>query len=200
MAGEGGTGGPPRLEPLTPKPRVHVGALVVMQLGLLAIALVIARWQDIDPLRYMAGERTPAPMAISAVVGALTGGVVVGLSRWGEATSASLRRMAATLAEMIGPLRMHEVAALAVVSGVAEEILFRGVLLEWWGPFASTLVFAVLHIAPQRELLLWPVFAAAAGGLFAALTIASGDVTAAIVAHMTINYFNLASLSEAGSD
>ena len=36
--------------------------------------------------------------------------------------------------------------------------------------------------------------------LFAALTIASGDVTAAIVAHMTINYFNLASLSEAGSD
>lgn len=200
MAGEGGTGGPPRLEPLTPKPRIHVGALVVMQLGLLAVGLTIARWQEIDPLRYMPHERDAAPMLVSALVGALTGGAVVALSRWGEAYSATMRTMSQRLAEMLGPLRMHHIAILAVVSGVVEEIVFRGVLLEWWGPFWSTLVFALLHVAPQKELRWWPVFAAVMGGLFAALTIASGDVTAAVVAHLTINYFNLAALSEARPD
>jgi len=105
------------------------------------------------------------------------------------------------LRETIGPIRRDEAIGLAVVSGVGEEVFFRGAVQGAWGFLLATALFAVLHSGPGREFRLWTLFAAVAGALLGGLMWWRGGLLAPIVAHVFVNAVNLHRLAvESGRD
>jgi len=93
---------------------------------------------------------------------------------------------------VLGQLSTRELLLLAAASAIGEEILFRGAMLDAWGPWLSTLAFALLHVPPRRELWAWTVSAALLGLVLAGLTLWTGNLGPAIAAHFVINLINLA--------
>jgi membrane protease YdiL (CAAX protease family) len=101
------------------------------------------------------------------------------------------RRLEAELARMLGRLDTAEVVALALLSGLAEEIFFRGAVQGALGWPLATLLFTVLHTGPGRSYRVWTLFAAIAGLLLAGLVAWRHTLLPAIVAHALVNGVNL---------
>lgn len=85
-----------------------------------------------------------------------------------------------------------ELVLLAAASALGEEVLFRGAMLDAWGLWISSLVFALLHIPPRASLWPWTVSAFVMGLGFGVLTLVTGNLGAAVAAHFVINLQNLA--------
>lgn len=79
-----------------------------------------------------------------------------------------------------------DAVAVALISGIAEEALLRAFLQPVIGLAPAAVLFAVLHIVPDRELWAWPVFALASGLLLGVLFDLHG-YPAAATAHILIN-------------
>lgn len=105
------------------------------------------------------------------------------------------RELEGRIGGILGPLGREEVVALAVFSGVAEELFFRGAVQGSWGWVWATVLFAVLHTGPGRAFGLWTLFAAVAGGLFGGLMAWRGNLLGPIVAHFLVNALNLGRLA-----
>lgn len=99
-----------------------------------------------------------------------------------------LKRAWDALESGLGPgLRIREVLVLAVCSGIAEEIFFRGVLLPELGLVVSSALFGLLHPLGIAYVL----WATAAGAGFGALYLATGSLVAPALAHGTYNLIAL---------
>jgi hypothetical protein len=81
---------------------------------------------------------------------------------------------------------------LALVSGVAEELCFRGALWPQLGLVGTSVFFGLCHVLPVRALAGYPVFAFFAGLLFGLLRERTGSVWPCVAAHATVNALNLA--------
>ena len=130
-------------------------------------------------------------LSLGGVAGLLMVGLsdlVTRLTAWGE-------RTARILGEMLGPIRTGDALWLALVSSIAEELVFRGALQPHLGWVATSLVFGLAHLAPRRDLMPWTVMAVAAGLVLGALFAWTGNVLAPIAAHFTVNAINLRQLS-----
>ena len=92
---------------------------------------------------------------------------------------------------MLSPLTDAEIVILAVASSVGEELFFRGALMPVIGVWASSAVFALLHIGPRARYLPWTIGSFVAGLLFSELYLWSGDLTGPVVAHFAVNFLNL---------
>jgi membrane protease YdiL (CAAX protease family) len=99
------------------------------------------------------------------------------------------------LGAALGPLSTRDCLVLALLSGIAEEALFRAALQPDVGLVAASLLFGLAHLAPRRELAPWTLFAVAAGLLFGALFDATGNLVAPCVAHFLVNAINLRRLA-----
>lgn len=175
--------------------RVSLTAVGVFYGAMLAIAGGVSWWlYDRLPLRV--GDAT-ATLPAKVGVGVAFGLLVVGASAWASRRTAWGKRMDARFAEILGAPKSVEAAYMAFTSGVAEEVLFRGLLIQVLGPVGSTLLFAAFHWDRAPGMWVWTVFALGVGAAMAAMTLWTGDVTAAILAHVTINYFNLLSIGQA---
>jgi hypothetical protein len=128
-------------------------------------------------------------------LGAAAAAAVIALSAAFTRHTEIGRALARALGALLGPLRWRDCALLALLSGVGEEALFRGALQPEVGLVAASLLFGVVHFAPQRELRAWTIFAIGAGFLLGALYDATGNLVAPIVAHAGINAVNLHRLS-----
>lgn len=120
------------------------------------------------------------------------------LSRFGLRRWPVFRAVAQDARVWFGGLAQSQLWLLAVCSGVAEEVFFRGWLLNEAGLAASSLVFGAVHVPPSRHWRLWPFFAAAIGLALGALCVASGTLVFAIAAHALINGLNLRLLARGG--
>lgn len=107
---------------------------------------------------------------------------------------AAARELEEKIAELLGPIDRGEAVGLAFLSGTSEEIFFRGAVQGAWGWLVAAVLFAVLHTGPGRGLRLWTVFAALAGLALGAVTLATGNLLAAISAHFVVNAVGLARL------
>lgn len=132
---------------------------------------------------------------LDIAVGLLAAGGLLFLWSGARKVSAAARRFEKKIAAALGPLNRGEAISLAVLSGVAEELFFRGAMLQAWGVVASTLLFAVLHAGPGRDYRLWTLFAAIAGAAFAGLAVWRGNLLAPIEAHVVVNAVGLLRLS-----
>ena len=108
----------------------------------------------------------------------------------------ALQRLSAqAVRQILGPMDRSEVVALALLSGFAEEVFFRGALQGAWGWVPATILCAALHTGPGPTFRVWTLFAGIAGLAFAWLTIWRGNLLPAIVAHMLVNGVNRARIS-----
>lgn len=90
----------------------------------------------------------------------------------------------------VGPMTL---TLLALLSGVAEEVFFRGLLqnllISWLGPlglFLQALLFAILHPAP-RQAFAYPLYTGLAGLLFGLAYLFTGSLLPGILAHFLHN-------------
>lgn len=95
------------------------------------------------------------------------------------------------LRSLLGNLRRDEAVAIALLSGFAEELFFRGALQGSVGWPLATVLFALLHTGPGPALRFWSVFALLAGLLFAGLLVWRGNLLAPITAHILVNGIGL---------
>src|SRR5262245_55054097 len=137
-----------------------------------------------------AAQRGVAPWADPGA-GAAVGLAFVAASRGWTRHTRSGERLARALAAALGPLGARECLVLALASGLAEEAFFRGAMQPQLGLFASSLVFALAHAVPRRDLWPWTLFALAAGLALGALFDATGNLVAPVVAHVVVNALNL---------
>jgi membrane protease YdiL (CAAX protease family) len=136
------------------------------------------------------GDRAPTVGWTLAGIGA--GLVVVAACHLGRRSLRFLERAADALTDILGPISYETAVLLALISGVAEELLFRGALWPHLGLFGTTFLFAVVHVVPRRGLWGYPVFAGVVGLLLGALREFSGSVLPPMLAHVTVNGLNLA--------
>ncbi len=143
-------------------------------------------------------ERGEAPWQ-AALLGLLSGlGVVVGgqvLRRGWQAA----RDLEDGFRAVLGRRTAAEVLALALLSGTAEEIFFRGAMQPRLGLIVASVLFGAVHFIPRRAFLLWTPFAIAVGFLLGWLYESTGSIYAPIATHVTINAINLWTICGPGS-
>ena len=122
--------------------------------------------------------------------------VVATASRFLTRALETLRYVEEELGRWLGPLSAGMVARLAILSGIGEELFFRGVLLPELGLLWSALLFGVLHIGPDVRFLTWTAAAFLSGLLLGWMTLETGSLLAPIVAHVVINYLGLLVLAK----
>jgi len=119
------------------------------------------------------------------------GAVLVVVSRLAVDGTHWGRAMAAELASALGPVGLPNALLLALASGLAEEMFFRGALQPRVGLWAASGLFALLHFLPRRTLWPWTAFALLAGLVFGLLFQWTGNLIAPVVAHVLVNAVNL---------
>jgi len=105
------------------------------------------------------------------------------------------RRLDRLLARLLGGLHPADALLLAALSSLAEELVFRGLLLPYAGLAASSGAFGIAHLVPRRGLWPWSVWAVAAGFGLGWLALASGGLLAPIAAHFLVNAVGLLALA-----
>jgi membrane protease YdiL (CAAX protease family) len=125
------------------------------------------------------------------VVGVVVGLMVVGLTRIATRHFLWARDLHASFRDLLGPLTGREIVILAMASSIGEELLFRGALLPWLGPWLQAMVFALLHVGPGRRFLPWTLSAFVLGLGFGWLAVVTTNLGAPIAAHFVINFLNL---------
>jgi membrane protease YdiL (CAAX protease family) len=105
------------------------------------------------------------------------------------------RELEERLADVLGPLTLSEAVGLALLSGFAEELFFRGAVQGTVGWAAATLLFALLHSGPGRAFRLWSLFALLAGALFGGVMAWRGNLLGPVVGHFLVNAVNLRRLA-----
>ena len=101
------------------------------------------------------------------------------------------RRLNEEFRQVLGPLSNQDIFILAALSGVSEELLFRGVLQSQLGLEVTALLFGLAHLPVKKHLWPWTIAAVVMGYLFGLLVAYRGSLLSAILAHFIINYFNL---------
>ncbi|HUG93823.1 MAG TPA: CPBP family intramembrane glutamic endopeptidase [Planctomycetaceae bacterium] len=117
----------------------------VFQGGLVVLALVLAWLAGFNPMENFRWSWTGLAWGTLAALPILA---LFTLSDWFRSRSI----VTEFLAPLLAGCRWHELAGLAVLAGISEELLFRGVLQPWigrWGQTAglvgSNLIFGLAH-------------------------------------------------------
>lgn len=184
------------MEPRSPA-TLEPGRLYRLAWGLyLGMALAGALWigvrRGVIPLALFVDTREWWLDLLLGVAAAL---LLLGLWKGAERAFSLARELEGHLAQALGPLTPAEVIALALLSGFAEELFFRGAVQEAFGLVPATILFALLHSGPGRALRLWTLFAAVAGLLFGLLMEWRGNLLGPMLAHALVNGVNLLRLA-----
>jgi hypothetical protein len=124
--------------------------------------------------------------------------LLVGFWRLLRRLTARARELEARLGDILTGAQPGELLGLALLSGFAEELFFRGAMQGAWGWLPATLLFALLHSGPGPAFRVWTLFAAVAGLVFAGLVVWRGNLLAPILAHVLVNAWNLRRLATGG--
>jgi membrane protease YdiL (CAAX protease family) len=102
-----------------------------------------------------------------------------------------LESLAREFRRLLGPIDARTALFLGLVSGVGEEIFFRGAMQPALGFIATSLLFGFIHVGPGRRYLVWTGFAVVMGFAFGGMLMATGSLLGPMVAHVGINSVNL---------
>ncbi len=164
----------------------------------LALALAGSLWiglrQGVIPLGLFVDPRR---WWLDAALGAGSGMALLGLWYALIALLPVARRLDDRLGELLGGLAAPQAVGLALLSGFAEELFFRGAVQGAVGMPLACVLFALLHGGPGRELRLWTLFAAGAGLVFGGLMLWRGNLLPPFAAHFVVNAVNLERLRRA---
>lgn len=190
-----------------PSPNITVGFVAAFYLVLAGLAWLLASFfGDLNLLVWHNANDTPVYM--DAIMGAVFGIAVVAGSSLLDKTAEWARRLGREFGRTLGALSTTDALVFALASGIGEELFFRGFLqqlftdvifsgawADWAGLVCASIVFGLLHIGPDiKKFWPWTVMAVVLGAGFGWMYLYTGNVLAPIVAHFTINFFNLQSI------
>lgn len=134
-------------------------------------------------------------LPISLIAGALSGLALVLCTMAAEKLWPAMRKLAVELSGLIGDTSWPRALTLALLSGVAEEALFRGPIQAVLGIWLTAFLFALLHGGGKRRYLAWTAFALVGGCVFGLLGRHFQSIWPAAVAHIVVNAINLRRLA-----
>lgn len=180
-----------RPAPLTPAAFAYAGTCVLVLALLPLLEAPREAFGAPHAGRVLLG-RDPVPgllwgLGLGAVLAA-AGQAMTRWTPWG-------RKLSRLLSRLVGGLHPADALLLAALSGLAEELLFRGVLLPYLGLLASSALFGAAHLVPRQGLWPWSVWAAVAGLALGVLAQATGGLLAPAVAHVAVNAVGLVLLA-----
>lgn len=163
-------------------PAIRAVALVHQE-GVLALVAVVGLSFSEGPVLDALSPR--GPLLWSLAVGAAAAASCVGVL-WLLRAVPPLERLERWQRGVVAEWTTADAVSVALISGIAEEALLRAFLQPVIGLAPAAVLFAILHIVPDRELWIWPVFALASGVLLGVLFEFQG-YPAAATAHVLIN-------------
>jgi membrane protease YdiL (CAAX protease family) len=128
-------------------------------------------------------------------IGLAAGLLLLGAWSGAERTFPLARDLEARLAGALGPVTGSEAVGLALLSGFAEELFFRGAVQGALGWTAATLLFGLLHSGPGKAFRLWTLFALIAGALMGGIMAWRGNLLGPVAGHFLVNAVNLRRLA-----
>ena len=146
------------------------------------------------------GLSGPALVAVSLGLGVLLAVAVIRLTRELSAHVPRVRELGLALRPRIARSRTASLLTTAIVVGIAEELLFRGLLLPLVGVWLSSLLFGVVHQTRGHARVVWVASAAAMGLAFAGIFWLTGSILGAMLAHVVINAENARYLRDQMTD
>jgi len=166
----------------TDPPTIRAVALVHQEGVLALLAIIGLSFTDNGVLQALAAR---GPLIRSVAMGVLAGLACVGVL-WSIRRLPPLERLEHWQRGVVAAWSTTDAVAVAVISGLAEEALLRAFLQPIIGLIPAAVLFAVLHIVPDRTLWFWPLFALGSGFLLGGLFEIWGYPSAA-AAHIVIN-------------
>ncbi len=187
------------MEPLYPNPEpgrlYRLGWILYLVMAIAGVLWIGIRLRGPIPLSLFVD---PKGWWLDALLGLGAGLLLLGLWWGAEGMSPLARKLQEQLSAILGPLSASEAFSLALLSGFAEELFFRGAIQGQWGWLPATILFALLHTGSGRHFRLWTVFAALAGALFGGLMVWRGNLLAPVLGHVLVNGVNLRRLAATG--
>lgn len=132
-------------------------------------------------LRFVVSIGLSLALAVSIV--AMTP-YVVERAAWARALHDELK-------EVIGKLRPSEITVLALASGFAEELFFRGAMQPSFGLWWTSALFGLAHVGPRRIFVAWGVWAFLVGLALGSIFELTGVLWGPVLAHVWINHRNM---------
>ena len=177
--------------PPTPAPPEAGSGLLRLALGFYGVVTIFAFGYALfsKSLYQIFGEQGPTWPALLG--GLAFGGIIVGITRLGLKVWPAIADAARSFSLMLGPMSRRDAIYVALASGFAEELLFRGALWTHLGFLGTTFLFGLVHILPKRQLWGYPLYATACGALLGLLRHATGSVLPCMLAHMLVNGLHL---------
>ena len=136
--------------------------------------------------------------AQSAGFGIAAAVVVVIGTRWTTHRYAWAQALRDALAPAMKGLGFGQIVVLALSSGIAEELFFRGAIQPFAGLWLTSLFFGFVHQMPGEARWYWVVWTAVVGLLLGGIFEWTGHLLGPIVAHVLINGVNLRWLARHG--
>lgn len=159
---------------------VGLAAVFYTALFLVAVGLIALRERGVFAL----GD--PPLFGLWAGVGTACGTVALGAFLY--RLLPTLRRISDELApHLVDGAKRRDLVLVSILSGVGEETFFRGALQPMLGIVATSILFGVLHVGPDRRYLVWTLWAVGAGFLFGFLYEWTGGLLAPMIAHVLHN-------------
>jgi uncharacterized protein len=178
-------------------------AMAVLVEGSLALVAMFLAWVFRVPLREQVPESTEK-FAYAVMRGILVTLPMFAVFLWlvhsSWTTLRELRDQVEWLvAEMFPAASPAQFALVALLAGVGEELLFRGVIQsisgQWTTPLAGLIITSLLFGAAHALTKLYFFLATAIGLCFGALVLQYNDLVAPMVAHSLYDFFALSYLS-----
>jgi membrane protease YdiL (CAAX protease family) len=170
---------------------IFASALAV-ELGLLILALLVGWFLEPSPLEQVHANTADLLYGLLACVPLLAGLVAMTHYPWGP-----LGRLDAFVRHNVVPLfadcRLWQIAAIALLAGIGEEALFRGVIQAGiqqnffssaWAVAIASLLFGLAHLVTPTYAVLAGLF----GAYFGWLLLATGNLLTPIVAHAAYDF------------
>ena len=155
-----------------------LGVAVLFEGSLIGIAAALGWWFGVDPLAQLAWDRHGLIWGLAATLPMI--GLFLAANRF---PIGPLRTIKQFLHEALGPslvaCRWYDLLLVAMVAGIGEELLFRGVLQPLIGKLWSNVLFGLLHFIT----LPYAVLAGLIGGYLGWLLDQSENILAPIITH-----------------
>ena len=130
-------------------------------------------------------------LLVFAVTGAL---ICIGSSVLIETIFPSYQKVKLDLRLVLGAPTWMQSFWLASLSAVSEEFFFRGAIQPIAGLFATSLIFALLHLSPGGRISIWTWMALLAGLFLGWVTEQCGSIWPAVAIHFLVNIVGILEL------
>ena len=98
-------------------------------------------------------------------------------------------------AKILVPMKLWEITVIGLLSGIAEELFFRGALQTTIGLIPASLAFGLAHLVPRHPFWNWSLYAAFAGFLLGCLFELTHLLLPVMVAHALTNFVLIVDLN-----